>query len=118
LASPKEFYNFVGHSCNQLIINIMGKGDKKSKRGKILMGSYGVRRPRKTSVHQVPVKAVAEEKPVKAQKEKPAGKPKAVVEEVKVEAPLIEAPAEEIEKPAKKKPAPKAKAAKKEEPSE
>ncbi len=25
----------------------MGKGDKKTKRGKIIMGSYGVRRPRK-----------------------------------------------------------------------
>ena len=25
----------------------MGKGDKKSKRGKIIMGTYGVRRPRK-----------------------------------------------------------------------
>jgi len=25
----------------------MGKGDKKSKRGKITMGTYGVRRPRK-----------------------------------------------------------------------
>lgn len=25
----------------------MGKGDKKSKRGKIVIGSYGVRRPRK-----------------------------------------------------------------------
>jgi 30S ribosomal protein S31 len=27
----------------------MGKGDKKSKRGKITIGSYGVRRKRKTS---------------------------------------------------------------------
>lgn len=26
----------------------MGKGDKKTKRGKIIMGSYGVRRPRKS----------------------------------------------------------------------
>lgn len=26
----------------------MGKGDKKSRRGKIVIGSYGVRRPRKT----------------------------------------------------------------------
>ncbi len=25
----------------------MGKGDKKTKRGKIILGSYGVRRPRK-----------------------------------------------------------------------
>lgn len=26
----------------------MGKGDKKSKKGKIVKGSYGVRRPRKS----------------------------------------------------------------------
>ena len=26
----------------------MGKGDKKTKKGKIVMGSYGVSRPRKT----------------------------------------------------------------------
>lgn len=28
----------------------MGRGDKKSKKGKIAMGSYGVSRPRKTKV--------------------------------------------------------------------
>jgi ribosomal small subunit protein bTHX len=28
----------------------MGKGDKKSRRGKIILGTYGVRRPRKTTV--------------------------------------------------------------------
>ncbi|MBS4061659.1 MAG: 30S ribosomal protein THX [Bacteroidetes bacterium] len=27
----------------------MGKGDKKTRRGKIVMGSYGVRRPRKNA---------------------------------------------------------------------
>ncbi|MGZ4057032.1 MAG: 30S ribosomal protein THX, partial [Bacteroidia bacterium] len=27
----------------------MGKGDKKSKKGKIAMGSFGVRRPNKTA---------------------------------------------------------------------
>ena len=26
----------------------MGKGDKKTRRGKLFMGSYGVRRPKKT----------------------------------------------------------------------
>jgi 30S ribosomal protein S31 len=40
----------------------MGKGDKKSKRGKIIIGSYGVRRPRKKN------KTVA--KPVKKTKAK------------------------------------------------
>ncbi len=44
----------------------MGKGDKKSKRGKIVIGSFGIRRPRKKSY--VPVKvdiAQVEAKPVK-----------------------------------------------------
>ena len=35
----------------------MGKGDKKSKRGKIIMGSFGVNRPRKR--RRVAYKAVA-----------------------------------------------------------
>ncbi len=47
----------------------MGKGDQKSKRGKITNGSYGVRRLKKSAK---PV--VAEEKPAKA---KPEAKPKA-----------------------------------------
>ena len=33
----------------------MGKGDKKTKRGKIVSGSYGVRRPRKKTVETKPV---------------------------------------------------------------
>jgi 30S ribosomal protein S31 len=28
----------------------MGKGDKKTRRGKIVIGSYGVRRPRKKTI--------------------------------------------------------------------
>jgi ribosomal small subunit protein bTHX len=32
-------------SFNQ-ILSIMGKGDKKTRRGKIIRGSYGVRRPK------------------------------------------------------------------------
>ena len=36
----------------------MGKGDKKSRRGKIILGSYGVRRPRKKDKQEV--KPVAE----------------------------------------------------------
>lgn len=47
----------------------MGKGDKKTKRGKITMGSYGVRRPR-------PIKkvtpATVEEKAVVAKAKAPA----------------------------------------------
>jgi 30S ribosomal protein S31 len=40
----------------------MGKGDKKSKKGKIAMGSYGVRRPRKSkSTTAAPKKAAKKE---------------------------------------------------------
>lgn len=62
----------------------MGKGDKKSKRGKIISGSYGVRRPKKNAKTNVVTakpekvketvvkKAVAEEK--KAEVKAPAAK--------------------------------------------
>lgn len=46
---------------------IMGKGDKKSRRGKIILGSYGIRRPRKIDVKPEisPVKVIQEKKSVK-----------------------------------------------------
>ena len=48
----------------------MGKGDKKSKRGKIFAGSFGVRRKkRKDKPTKVNV-IVIEEKPVKQKKSK------------------------------------------------
>lgn len=48
----------------------MGKGDKKSRKGKIIAGSYGVKRPRKeSSAMNVPVK-VLDENDKKASKEK------------------------------------------------
>ena len=37
----------------------MGKGDKKTKRGKIIMGTFGVRRPRKKTKPLVVVKKKA-----------------------------------------------------------
>lgn len=43
----------------------MGKGDKKTKRGKIIMGSYGVRRPSKFALRakrEVATQAATEEK--------------------------------------------------------
>lgn len=58
----------------------MGKGDKKSKRGKITIGTYGVRRPRKKkkAVTKVAPKAKkAAAKPKAATKPKPAAKKKA-----------------------------------------
>ena len=40
----------------------MGKGDQKSRRGKITAGTYGKRRPRKSkSVKSIPVKVLNEE---------------------------------------------------------
>jgi 30S ribosomal protein S31 len=35
----------------------MGKGDKKSKKGKITIGSYGVKRPRKKKIAAAKAKA-------------------------------------------------------------
>jgi len=64
----------------------MGKGDKKTKRGKIISGSYGVRRPKK------------------------AVKPS--VEKIVIEKPKT-APVAETKKPAAKKPAAKKSAAQK-----
>lgn len=55
----------------------MGKGDKKSKRGKIIKGSYGVRRPRKKTAVIVLKKKTAKPKP-KAPKEEPEEKTVAV----------------------------------------
>jgi 30S ribosomal protein S31 len=34
----------------------MGKGDKKSRKGKIFRGSYGVARPRKSNIAILPAK--------------------------------------------------------------
>lgn len=71
----------------------MGKGDKKTKRGKIILGSSGVKRPKNKKSNPViaaanAVKEVKEEKPAKKQKDE--------VVEVKVEKKAAEA------KPAKK----------------
>lgn len=58
----------------------MGKGDKKTKRGKISMGSYGVRRPRKKQkaiTNAAPKVKKAAAKPKAAPKPKPVAKKKA-----------------------------------------
>jgi 30S ribosomal protein S31 len=73
----------------------MGKGDKKSKRGKIWTGSYGVRRKRKSTVIHV-----------SAKKDKALGEVKKVAATVNEEMPVLEASAEAT----KKKAAPKKKA--------
>ena len=85
----------------------MGKGDKKTKRGKILMGSHGVRRPRRKSGRVVPLVAIKEEKPAEPIKEKATAKPKPVKEEIQAEAQVDTAVVEETVKPARKKAPPK-----------
>lgn len=58
----------------------MGKGDKKSKRGKIASGSYGVRRPRKKKkavISKAKPKKAAKPKAKSAAKKKATTKKKA-----------------------------------------
>jgi len=46
----------------------MGKGDKKTKRGKIHIGSFGIKRPRKAAKKATPKKADKKAAPKKAAK--------------------------------------------------
>lgn len=54
----------------------MGKGDKRSKKGKITIGSYGVSRPRPSAKAVVAAPVASEKKKAKAapKAEKPAAK--------------------------------------------
>ena len=121
LIKVKIFIKFVA-TLNFIIKNKnMGKGDKKSKRGKITLGSYGVRRLRKKSGKAM-VAAVKEKeeivKTIVIEKKKVPEIAEAVVEQVVIKeaAPVKAAkPAKEkketkLEKPAKE---PKAKKEKK-----
>jgi 30S ribosomal protein S31 len=47
---------------NDYKITTMGKGDKRTKKGKIVMGSYGVSRPHKAQKVEAAKKAVAAKK--------------------------------------------------------
>ena len=47
----------------------MGKGDKKSKRGKIILGSYGVRRRRKVTKKLMPAATATVEEKIEVQTE-------------------------------------------------
>ena len=75
----------------------MGKGDKKTKRGKIIMGSYGVRRPKKDKKYVAP-------EPVKEVKKKTVKKEEVTKEEVVIETVIA---TEEKPKKVKKATAPK-----------
>ena len=52
----------------------MGKGDKKTRRGKITMGSHGVSRPRKKSTGKVVAKAATPKAEKEAAPKKAAAK--------------------------------------------
>jgi 30S ribosomal protein S31 len=79
------FATFAIH--HQLKLFDMGKGDKKSKRGKIVIGSWGVRRSRKKKKDLMPAKKVSVPKPKKAASEKPEKK---LAKEQVVEAPVLQ----------------------------
>ena len=61
----------------------MGKGDKKSRRGKIIMGSFGVRRRRKKA-DKKEIMPIARTKVVEAKDKKPVKEKKEVKEVVEV----------------------------------
>jgi ribosomal small subunit protein bTHX len=84
-----------------IIYSLMGKGDKKSRRGKIHIGSTGVRRQPKKKAVKAALPVVKAEEPVKKPKSKATEKPKPEVEATEA----IIAAAEET-KPAAKKKAP------------
>jgi 30S ribosomal protein S31 len=87
----------------------MGKGDKKSRRGKIIMGSYGVRRPKSSKekeiikVEAVPVVTVEKVKKV-AEKPKAEPKPKTKVDAAVaiVDAEITVSPKKAVKKVVKK----------------
>ena len=91
----------------------MGKGDKKSRRGKIILGTFGVRRPRKKSdkpeikqLHVADEKLLKERRPVKEIKEAKeikVAKEKTEVKESKVSKDKKEVKVEKAIKAAKPK---------------
>jgi 30S ribosomal protein S31 len=110
----KNLINFAStlKSVLKLIKQIvMGKGDKKSRRGKIILGSYGVRRPRKghekpvvKPVKEIVVKEPKDKKPLKEKKEVAETKEIVEINEVKVQVKPKKAKAvkEKVEEPAPK----------------
>jgi ribosomal small subunit protein bTHX len=115
----------VVHVCTGVLkikIQVMGKGDLKSRRGKLVNGSYGVRRRRKSNkppiesvvadkkVEKAPVKKA---KPASAAVKKPKEAPKATPKEASEVARMAVPQEEQKEAPkAAPKSAPKAVATK------
>ena len=63
----------------------MGKGDKKTKRGKIHIGSYGVRRPKKKALKKAAAKKAAAKKIAAPKKAAKKAAPVAAVKTKKAE---------------------------------
>ncbi len=88
----------------------MGKGDKKSRRGKIVIGSYGVRRPKlskRRGVEKIETAVIEAVEKVKKITEKPKAEPKSkvkVTEELVVNEPVVIAATEKVVKKVVKKP--------------
>jgi 30S ribosomal protein S31 len=61
----------------------MGKGDKKTKRGKIVNGSFGKKRPRSTGKKTVKIVAGKPVEEIKIEKAKVPSKPKVKIEKTK-----------------------------------
>lgn len=78
----------------------MGKGDKKSRRGKIHIGSHGVRRPRKLNVN-IPVAVAPKPVDIPAKEVKVKKSPKTVEPVEPVAEKAVEA-AVEVKKPVRK----------------
>jgi 30S ribosomal protein S31 len=80
------FFLIFTSPTNPLIKHDMGKGDKKTRRGKLFSGSYGTLRPRKhkrsLSVVSSTRKPAAklQDKPVKSPKQEKAEEPKIIEE--------------------------------------
>lgn len=70
----------------------MGKGDKKTKRGKIILGSSGVRRLRRPKT-QAPIAAITKKvENVKPEKLKPIKQPEKIAEDIAVAAKAVDQP--------------------------
>jgi ribosomal small subunit protein bTHX len=87
----------------------MGKGDKKSRRGKIIIGSYGVRRPKSSknksgAIAEVAVVETVEKakKAIEKPKAEPKQKAKAAEATPGIEAEMIVPPKKAVKKAAKK----------------
>ena len=102
LNKSKDFC-YLCYAFVQALLNLkttyMGKGDKKSRRGKIILGTYGVRRLRKKADKAAikPKEVVMPPKPSREKKEKPQPE----VKETRVPVAKEHKPKEKAEKPEK-----------------